>query len=454
MFEKALTEAEVKAVARARNFPGGSQISRSALKNMFLTDIGLEENFSALTAAELATLHLLMIIDSPVDVSFFERTYKEDLNIKEVYLQTFHQQFRDVYKEVRGSLVRKGLLMIYPDVDAGRSVRLEQWRFEFPKAFIPHLPALVHPDLRNVEGEVNEQAVRKKILQLVGEEQDDPLAKNANYQFSIREGSLCWGANSFMTAQMLEWQRLCWTQQTSFNILFSTEMLHPIEAIDRATQGLQSGEWFLPTQLKTVLQVFSFGIEAPAPEVICETGWQWGLLARHEQEKRIYYSPMRLNTGEDQSLFNLLQCLQSNDQGLWVDLRKVPYNELAVLNQMADFQLEGERLLASPNLKKIGLSWINLQEKALPLWLAEHEPQFAIAFQQVRERWGRNILHTGLMIARITDLDLRVQIERAFTAGVDYVRLSEEYLAFRKDLLPSIEKILKKSEHVIKRMSL
>jgi hypothetical protein len=83
-------------------------------------------------------------------------------------------------------------------------------------------------------------------------------------------------------------------------------------------------------------------------------------------------------------------------------------------------------------------------------WLLEHSPAYAEVFRAVEERWGKKILHTGLLLARVRDLSLKVQIERAFSNHGQLVSLSEEWLAFPAGLLAEIEKLVKKAGYVVK----
>jgi len=68
----------------------------------------------------------------------------------------------------------------------------------------------------------------------------------------------------------------------------------------------------------------------------------------------------------------------------------------------------------------------------------------------VEARWGKQIVHTNLLIARITDPALRVQIERAAAIPNSLIVLSDEYIAFPRAMLGVIEKTLARSGHVIK----
>ena len=75
---------------------------------------------------------------------------------------------------------------------------------------------------------------------------------------------------------------------------------------------------------------------------------------------------------------------------------------------------------------------------------------FDSLMQKMEERWGQQIIHQNLLVARIKDLSLKVRLERTFADSKQIILLSNEWIAFPRTLLPQIEKAVKKSGHVIK----
>ena len=84
----------------------------------------------------------------------------------------------------------------------------------------------------------------------------------------------------------------------------------------------------------------------------------------------------------------------------------------------------------------------------LSLWLAKNIPAFEKALDAVNEKWGKNILHENLLIARVRDLNLRVQLEREL--GQNAIILNKEFIAFPSAFRSSVEKILRKTGFVTK----
>ncbi len=126
----------------------------------------------------------------------------------------------------------------------------------------------------------------------------------------------------------------------------------------------------------------------------------------------------------------------------------IPLHDLDLLNTLADLAVENGVLLASPSLIKLGRT-IPAQRKApLSLWLAENIPAFGEALETVDAKWGKTILHENLLVARVRDLSLRVQLERELKGNI--VLLSDHYIAFPIESRPSVEKVLKKTGFVVK----
>ena len=68
----------------------------------------------------------------------------------------------------------------------------------------------------------------------------------------------------------------------------------------------------------------------------------------------------------------------------------------------------------------------------------------------IAENWGKTILHTDLLVARVKDLSLRVQLERHL--GEDLVLLSDEFVAFPTAARRDVEKVIQKGGFVVKTM--
>ena len=112
----------------------------------------------------------------------------------------------------------------------------------------------------------------------------------------------------------------------------------------------------------------------------------------------------------------------------------------------------GPRLLLTPNLVKLGRAAEDVWDQPLAAWLKDNSAAFRQAAETCQKRRGTTILHENLSVARVTDLALRVAIDKAL--GDRIVTLGEEFIAFPYEVLADVRKIVGKSGYVIKEASL
>ncbi|MDP7304759.1 MAG: hypothetical protein QGG09_16760, partial [Pirellulaceae bacterium] len=108
-------------------------------------------------------------------------------------------------------------------------------------------------------------------------------------------------------------------------------------------------------------------------------------------------------------------------------------------------------LLLTPNFVKLGRADDNLLATEAVQWLVEHTQPFAEAYVALSERRGKTILHEGVTIARVSDLSLKVAIEKAL--GRNVVSLKNDFIAFPLGFFPDVQRVVKKSGHVVKEVA-
>jgi hypothetical protein len=138
-----------------------------------------------------------------------------------------------------------------------------------------------------------------------------------------------------------------------------------------------------------------------------------------------------------------------------VDLNAAPFEALETLVLISDQRaVPGGQpfLLVTPNLVKLGR--IADTVAALPLadWLQKNAPAFHQAFETVRQRYGRTILHENLSVARVRDLSLKVALEKAL--GKRIVPLGGEFIAFPSEVVAEVKRLVAQMGHVVKEAQL
>lgn len=451
MCHNALNGTDMRAICKARRFPKEAQSSPVLLESFFLSDAGVEAAFSTLTPQELILIHLLNFADETVDITFFNRLYGSDT--KHSYSASFTQRHKEVIKQVKRNLVRKGILLIAEKAFGGQT-KMEKWRFKLPKEFAPLLPPIFPPAsdrLLQGDGTSNQNALREKIGDLLTKPSPSSKKRRRRYELNLLKGQLYIGERPFKQEYVWEWQRYHWQASISPVQKLQNHLreVAPSEFVAYAFDQLKANEWIQPNELSALLKIFYYDSEVPKAKDVCEAGWKWGYLAKQRVNRLTYYRPIQGQALESQTLA-AESYIEIKGDSLIVGLETIPYEQLEYLNQIAKFKVVDGWLTAKPHLGKIGNIFHEIHEHPLTLWLRENMASFDKLMKKVEEQWGEQIIHQNLLMARIKDLSLKVRLEQTFARSKQIVLLSDQWIAFPRALLPEIEKAVKKSGNVIK----
>lgn len=81
----------------------------------------------------------------------------------------------------------------------------------------------------------------------------------------------------------------------------------------------------------------------------------------------------------------------------------IPYTVLEVLASVATLNIHNSNLRATANLIKIGNALTTVRKKSVFKWLRENSSGFRTAIEMAQKRWGKQIIHEDLMVARVRD---------------------------------------------------
>jgi hypothetical protein len=227
--------------------------------------------------------------------------------------------------------------------------------------------------------------------------------------------------------------------------------LSPIEAVEVLLSGLGDDAWAPAEMLTPLLEVLAYDGKPIDGPVVCEAGWLWGCLARQAVAGQMCYRLAPRAPAE--SAADPAHYLSvAPDGAAIISLETIPYDALEQVAAVSNVQpaSSGPYLIATPNLIRLGRATATARSRPAPRWLHENAPAYREAFTLAAERWGKQIIHTNLLVARITDPALRVQIERALPEPDSFVSLSDEFVAFPDALLPVVEKAVAKAGCVVK----
>jgi hypothetical protein len=447
MCHSLLAATDVKALCKARGLAPEAAKSPGILETLFLSSQGVSEVLCSLDPSEVAMLHLLKNANAPVDVSLFAGAYGQ----KECSYGTFNQRYQDTFAKIKQRLIRGGLLLWSEGrkQEYVQDSKLERTRFAFPVQFHAHLPPLItSPREFDGSGNWKPNVARDKLIADLGRTRK----KVDSQTFQVEAGELQLNGKRFQAAQLFQWQQSGWKQAVltkNNHGVIDENRKRPEEAALCILSELADGFWADVEQLAEAFRIFC-GKKVDAA-VICEAGWDLGLLAKRKAAGKTWYRPM-----PQQPHVAPHRYLTSHMQGgcVSVDLTAIPLHSLEQVVEISDQRLSpagGHSLLLTPNFVKLGRADDKLLASEVVQWLLEHTPPFAEARVTFDERRGKTILHEGVTIARVSDLSLKVSIEK--TLGSNVVSLKNDFIAFPRGLLADVERVVKKSGHVVKEVA-
>ncbi len=454
MCKSDINDSDIKAICKNRGFPAKEATSRDIFENFFISTIGIKEALNSLTYEEIVFLHLLNKINKEVDIEYFERLYGSARPAKGYYYGTFSQRYKETFKKVKNNLVQKGLLIIIEQEASAyfSSAKMERWRFRFPPEFGEFLPPIVKASKFKEAGDFKKEVLRNKLLEIIGREQKvSNLSNQKSFTFTIKDGDLLSGDEKFRVSRLLKWQQACWRASITTDTSTKSDDMSLIEVTLYALSQLNEHEWLPANDLTVILKIFT-GEKGDYPcEQICEVGWEWGCLVKMMANGKAYYQ-LPDDLLEDAISSSPKHYLQVEPDGTIVlDLMTIPYTTLEVLASVAILDIHNSNLRASASLIKIGNALMTVRKESVFAWLSENSSDFRTAIEMAEKRWGKQIIHEHLMIARVKDLSLKVQIKNSFADSQSLVSLPNDYIAFPCALLPAIQKLVEMSGHVIKK---
>jgi hypothetical protein len=458
MCESDVNDSDIKAICKSRGFPTKEAASRDVFENFFISTIGTEEALNSLTYEEVVFLHSLNKMDKEVDIEYFERLYGSAESANVFQCLTVTQEYKETFKKVKNNLLRKGVLigMVKEQETYVKYTKMERWRFRFPPEFVEFLPPIVKPSEFKEAGDFKRDVLRDKLLEIArGGEKPSPLsnADQRSFRLAINDGTLSIGDEEFRAKRLLDWQQACWHASVKTDTKkrgYRSWDMTPVEAALYALSQLGEHEWLPADGLAVIFKIFT-GVDADHPcEQICEAGWEWGCLVKVVVDKTAYYR-LPEDSLDDSTSPPPEQYLQIAPDGTVVlDLVKIPYVALEVMALIAHLDIHNANLRATADIIKIGNALATVQKEGVFEWLRESSSGFRSAIEIAEKRWGKQIIHERLMVARVKDLSLKVQIEKSCT-GSQLVSLPDDYIAFPCGTLPAIQKIVGASGHVIKK---
>jgi hypothetical protein len=447
-----LSQADLKAIGQSRGFDSQTVGSRELLQHVFFSEQGVQAALASLTEPEVHGLHLLNCLGQAVELDFFKPVYPG--LVPAGYYRSFTESHRAIFHQIKTQLVRRGILLCgaLPKGFDDLSV-LERTRLIFPEEFAVFLPAPFRPrPLPAATAGHHRGNILRDKLKEISQADAAPSGKPERTgpgQWRLADGELLFGGKPFRMLQLEAW----WLAQVDLAVSYKakeqSDALQPVPLLRYAFSRLRENEWLAPDDLLPLWKMALPGPKAPTPRTVCEAGYEWGCFERIEQEGDfLYRQPSLAKAVAKLSPEDFLEI--GDVQVVGIDLERVPFEALEMLAGVSRMKLAEGALTATPDLLRLSHASAEMMVNPVMLWLQERHPAFRNTRDTIQQRRGKVLIHQNLLLARVSDLSLKVMLEKKFGEPGQLVSLSKEFVAFPNGLMPEIRAWLKKSGHVVK----
>ena len=451
MYNKTLNAAELGSIGKNRGIPRRELSSTTLFETVFLSDKGLGSSFRSLDQKEIALLHLLKLADKDVDVSFFEPVYGDIEKIgKWSYYDSFSKRYREVLKNVRRSLVRKGVI-IFAESDEywSNETKMERLKFRFPREFHDLLPS-PFSSLKRIKrsAHVKNKIARESVKRVIDVEHGAISGESGKFNVTIKNGRLAICGKRFQNKLIRKWQLESWKRGAMSNLKKIETIGSPFDVLQYAFSTLKKDEWIEPDDLSVFWDILYPEKGKPDNSRICEKGMKGGCLARCKFKGKVYCRPSEIEEEGDVRPKNYI--LTGEGGSLNIDLDLIPFTDLEVLADISRMEVRDSKLTVSPDIVSIGKHYREIRDHPLTIWLEENSDVFGRALKDVDGRWGKCIIHKDIMMARVTDLSLRVKLQKTFKGKKGIHPLDGDFIAFPAALLPDISRSVERAGFVVR----
>lgn len=453
MYKQGLSAAEMKAIGKNRSFTKDELSSPILFETVFLSKKGLVPSLHSLDEKEIALLHILKFINNDVDVSFFEPIYGDmEMIGKWRFYDSFSQRYREVLKGVRKSLVRKGILIFAEEEYLwSNTTKMEMLKFRFPEEFHDLLPSPFPSKGGFVKpARAKDEMARKRIMHVLDPEGPDISGGSKRFDIRIKDGKLVIDEKRFQDKRIRTWQLESWKRDTMPNLKNIETIGSPFDVLRYAFSILGDNEWIRPEDLSVFWDVLYPNPKDRWPDnnKICEGGWKWGCLAKCEVKGKTYYRPTEIE--KEGVIKPERYILMEKDGTMSIDLNLIPFKDLEAMADISIVEVRDSKLAVSPDLIGIGKHYTDIRRHSLILWLEKNSGSFCKTLKDVDDRWGKCIIHKDIMIARVTDLSLKVKLLHTFRDQIGIIPLEGDYIAFPECLSHDIRKSVERAGYVVK----
>ena len=214
--------------------------------------------------------------------------------------------------------------------------------------------------------------------------------------------------------------------------------------------GLKPDEWIDPEQLEPALDLFCHFRKKPDINRVCRLGWEMGILEKAAFEAGTCYRLVR-RMSEPSGDISEKHYVTDPDKAC-IDFTKIPLTVLARFSKVARFRVENKKIFAAPDPVMMGRHLDEIRNTPWLFRLIHHLPEFKKLFQQLEKNWGKELVHSNLLVAQIKHIGLKAFLEKALS-NEEVLFLPNGFIAFPKGLEKKIETAVVQQGFAVKRVT-
>ncbi|MCA1786807.1 MAG: hypothetical protein LC657_12600, partial [Desulfobacteraceae bacterium] len=201
--------------------------------------------------------------------------------------------------------------------------------------------------------------------------------------------------------------------------------------------------------LEPVLDLFCHFREKPDINRVCHLGWEMGILETAAFEAGTCYRLVHC-MGEPSKDTPEKHYVTDPDKAC-IDFKKIPLTVLAQFSKIARYRVENKKIFAAPDPVMMGRHLDDIRNTPWLFRLIHHLPEFKNVFQQLEKNWGKEIVHSNLLVAQIKHIGLKASLEKVLS-NEDVLFLPNGFIAFPKGLENKIENAVVQQGFAVKRV--
>lgn len=444
-----LTAGQLKDICRWRGFaaqPGASKLELAAfVATRLLQPEGAARAMQSLEPRWLLVLHALAMANGAPNLEAL-------LPVLAPGRSYWRLDYRKLFREVAEGLLNRGLVLVQDRPGGAADSRFQLYHFVLPavhEALLPPYPVATCP--------LGKGAVAGELLpyarQILAEALRDPGSKRASSKEGLvaraaaalrctAEG-LAYGTRALRDmAGLVAGLRADWT---SGGHSAGSKGAEALRAIDHILRHLPPGRAVTPAQVGEAVAVLGHRVEEDELQRFFEEGWRLGLLLRSGSGQRACYAPAPESVVADPDP----PVLRASPDGIWLDPQRSGLECTLRLAALCRAEAAQSGLLLRPQLVLFGRAADELDGIPGLRQAMAASPAFADAAARVKRQRGRLLLHVGLVVLRVEETGLRMQLIHEL--GKQVRSLGGPYLVLPQSALPTAERLVRREGYAPRR---